>query len=79
MIIHFLFILAVQAEVTIRENFHGKYSIHILINNTERTNVVGYGHFCAFDRNQVKDVLNSGLGKLKFAFVVSWDILARKN
>ena len=63
MIIHFLFILTAQAEVSIKENFHGGYSIHVVINNTERTNAVGYGHFCAFDRNQVKEVLNSGLAK----------------
>lgn len=42
-----------QAKVEIVEHFHGKYEIHIYINETERPNAVGNGHFCAFDIDEV--------------------------
>merc|ERR1711892_236768 len=41
-----------QAKVEIVENFHGTYAIHIYINETERPNAVGTGHFCAFDSEE---------------------------
>lgn len=44
----------VLADVKIIENFHGEYSIHVLINDTEHYNPKGSGHFCAFDAETVR-------------------------
>ena len=50
-----------QAKVEIVENFHGTYAIHIYINETERPNAVGTGHFCAFDSEEVRFTMRSML------------------